>query len=191
LWNDKIMQLRYAAPSDAPAMARLFATSHHDALTDSQRAQQGFVQGSFDAETLAAMAEAGSLLVADDHGRAAGFLALSPPTHMPTPPPPVIALLESQDSLLWQGRPLSSVRWLLYGPVLVNPDYRGQGVARTLFDMAMRETSGRAELMVAFIESSNHVSWKVHVEGFGMTPLGQFVANGRTYGVVAAPAGDK
>ena len=42
--------------------------------------------------------------------------------------------------------------------------------------------------MVAFIESTNHVSWKVHVEGLGMTPLGRFVANGRTYDAVAAPA---
>ncbi|MFD5146153.1 hypothetical protein [Streptomyces sp. NPDC058401] len=61
---------------------------------------------------------------------------------------------------------------------------RGRGIARGLFDTALEAASGRAELMVAFIETTNRASWAVHVDGLGMIPLGEFDAGGRAYGVV-------
>ncbi|MEU9104506.1 GNAT family N-acetyltransferase [Streptomyces xanthophaeus] len=88
----------------------------------------------------------------------------------------------------WRGRPLGEVRWLLYGPVVVDAAYRGHGVARGLFTLALREAAGRADAVVAFIESGNEPSWRVHVDGFGMSPLGKYAAGGRTYSAVAAPA---
>ncbi|MGW6859875.1 GNAT family N-acetyltransferase [Streptomyces xanthophaeus] len=182
------MEYRYAAESDAAAMAALFAANHRDALTEGQRAQQGFVQGVFGVAELRGMVAAGQLLVADDAGRLAGLLALSVPQDVPSPPPPLRALLDAQGSLQWRGRPLSEVRWLLYGPVVVDAAYRGRGVARGLFALALREAAGRADAVVAFIESGNEPSWRVHVDGFGMSPLGEYAAGGRTYSAVAAPA---
>lgn len=182
------MQYRYATEVDAPALAELFAANHHDALTEQQRADQGFVQGNFDTAAWRAMAGDGSLLLADDDGRVAGFLALSAPVDLPDQPPPIRALLDAQDSLRWQDRSLSATPWLLYGPVVVDPAYRGKGVARGLFTLAVEAASGRADVVVAFIENTNRQSWRVHVEGFGMRPLGEVVASGRTYSVVATPA---
>ncbi|MET9533866.1 MULTISPECIES: GNAT family N-acetyltransferase [unclassified Streptomyces] len=212
------MHYRYATEADAPAMAELFAANRRDALTERQRSEQGFVQGNFDVAALRAMARAGSLLVADDTAdaddradaddahdagepggpgssseprhaaRVVGLLALSSPEQMSSPPPPVRALLDAQDSLHWQGRPLSSWRWLMYGPVVVDAACRGRGVARGLFDLAVEAAAGRADAVVAFIEAENRASWRVHVDGFGMRPLGEYTADGRTYSAVAAPA---
>ncbi|MFG2999372.1 GNAT family N-acetyltransferase [Streptomyces sp. NPDC048340] len=182
------MDYRYATEADAPAMAALFAANHHDALTQEQRAAQGFVQGAFDEAALSRMARGGELLVADDAGRVAGLLAVSVAQDMPAPPPPVLGLLRAQDTLHWRGRPLGETRWLLYGPVVVDAAHRGHGVARGLFTMAVAEASGRADALVAFIEAGNLPSWRVHVDGFGMTPLGDYVAADRTYTAVAAPA---
>ncbi|MFJ6756675.1 MULTISPECIES: GNAT family N-acetyltransferase [unclassified Streptomyces] len=181
------MEYRYATEADAPAMAELFAANHHDALTERQRAEQGFVQGRFDAGVLRAMARARELLVADDRGRVAGLLALSVAADLADPSPPVAGLLRAQDTLEWEGHPLGEARWLLYGPVVVDAAYRGRGVARALFTMAVAAASERADAVVAFIEAGNVPSWKVHVDGFGMTPLGDYVAGGRTYSAVAAP----
>ncbi|MFD6969241.1 GNAT family N-acetyltransferase [Streptomyces sp. NPDC059979] len=181
------MEYRYATEADAPALAELFAANHHDALTERQRAEQGYVQGRFDAGVLRAMAGARELLVADDGGRIAGLLALSAPTAVADPSPPVAGLLQAQDDLEWEGRPLAEVRWMLYGPVVVDAAYRGRGVARALFTMALAAASERADAVVAFIEAGNVPSWKVHVDGFGMIPLGDYVADGRTYSAVAAP----
>ncbi|MET9894323.1 GNAT family N-acetyltransferase [Streptomyces sp. NPDC006465] len=180
------MDYRHAVAADAPAMAELFAANHYDALTEQERAKQGFVQGGLDADTLRSMAEDGSLLVADDDGRLAGLLGLACPENVPSPPPPIQALLDAQDSLEWQGRPLRSTRFLLYGPVVVAATYRGKGVARGLFTAALQAASGRADVMVAFIELANQASWRVHVDGFGMTPLGKFAIGHRAYGVVGA-----
>lgn len=182
------MKYRYAVDGDAAAMAALFAANHADTLSEEQRAEQGFVQGSLDEDTLRAMAGAGALLVAEDGGRVAGVLMLSDAQGVPSPPPPVAALLERQETLLWDDRPLSTLRWLLYGPVVVDAGHRGQGVARALFDKALAAARDRhAEAVVAFIEADNRPSWHVHVDGFGMRPLGDFTIDGRTYHVVAAP----
>ncbi|MET9604717.1 GNAT family N-acetyltransferase [Streptomyces sp. NPDC006512] len=186
------MRYRYATEADAPAMAALFAANHHDALTPEQRSRQGFVQGAFGVGALRAMARGGELLVADDgDGEAAvvGLLALSVAGDLPDPPAAVLGLLRAQDVLLWEGRPLREVRWLLYGPVVVDAAHRGRGVARGLFTMAVAAAAERAEAVVAFIEAGNVPSWKVHVDGFGMTPLGDYVAGGRTYSAVAAATG--
>ncbi|WP_327254275.1 GNAT family N-acetyltransferase [Streptomyces sp. NBC_01244] len=180
------MEYRAALAADAPAVAGLFAANHHDALSEEERSRQGFVQGALDEDALRAMAEAGGLLVADDGGEIAGMLGLVRAESVPGPPPPVLALLRAQDSLLWHGRPLGAVRWLLYGPVVVAAAYRGRGIARGLFTTALKAATGRAEVMVAFIELTNRASWTVHVDGLGMTPLGEFDLDGRAYGVVGA-----
>ncbi|MFD6887087.1 GNAT family N-acetyltransferase [Streptomyces sp. NPDC059957] len=180
------MEYRAATAADASAMAGLFAANHHDALSEEERARQGFVQGALDEDALRAMAEGGGLLVADEGGEIAGLLGLVRAESVPGAPPPVRALLGAQDELLWRGRPLGAVRWLLYGPVVVGAAHRGRGIARGLFNAALEAASGRAEVMVAFIEMTNRVSWTVHVDGLGMTPLGEFVVDGRTYGVVGA-----
>lgn len=184
------MDYRAAVEADAPAMAALFAANHHDALSERERSEQGFVQGALNEDALRSMAGAGGLLVADDGGEIAGLLGLVPADTVPGPPPPVRALLGAQDSLLWRERPLGSARWLLYGPVVVAAAYRGRGVARGLFTAALEAASGRADLVVAFIEMTNRASWKVHVDGFGMAPLGEFVVDGRAYGVVGAACAD-
>lgn len=183
------MDYRYADTADAPAMADLFAANHYDALTERERARQGFVQGGLDAETLSSMAEDRSFLVADDDGRLAGLLGLVSPENMTSPPPPAKAVLDAQESLRWQGRPLRATPWLFYGPVVVAAAYRGKGVARGLFTAALHAASGRADVMVAFIELANQPSWRVHVDGFGMTPMGEFTIGDRAYGVVGASIG--
>ncbi|MFY4719057.1 GNAT family N-acetyltransferase [Streptomyces sp. LaBMicrA B280] len=181
------MDYRHAVAADAPAMAELFAANHYDALTERERAERGFVQGGFDTESLRSMAGQGTLLVADDDGHLAGLLGLASPDNVTSPPPPVQALLAAQDTLRWQGRPLRSIPFLLYGPVVVAAAYRGRGVARGLFTAALQSAAARADLLIAFIELSNQTSWRVHVNGFGMVPLGEFTLGSRPYGIVAAP----
>jgi GNAT superfamily N-acetyltransferase len=182
-----VMEYRYAIAGDASAMAELFAANRDDALTEQQRAEQGFVQGGLDAAAFRAMAGTRGVLVADDGGRIAGLLGLVSASDLPAASPPVQALLDAQDELRWRGSPLSRTRWLLYGPVVVDADYRGQGVARGLFTAAVESAAGQADTLVAFIELTNKLSWRVHVDGFGMQPLGEVTAaNGRAYAVVAA-----
>ena len=182
-----VMIYRYATEADVPTLAELFAANRDDALSEQQRREEGFVQGNFDAAALAAMAGERGLLVAESDGRIAGFLGLSAPVDRETAAPaPVRALLQAQDTFRWDGRPLSAVRWLLYGPVVVDAAFRGQGVARGLFDAALEAAAGRAEALVAFIEVVNRHSLLVHVDGFGMHPLGNVVVGERIYTIVAA-----
>jgi GNAT superfamily N-acetyltransferase len=179
------MKFRYASEDDATALAELFAANHRDVLSEQQRADHGFVQGGLDADAMRSLAASRNMLLAEDEGQIAGFVGLSPPEAMPTPPPPVQVLIDIQKLLSWRGNSLSETRWLLYGPVVVDAAYRGRGVARGLFNMATEEAAREADVMVTFIEISNRHSLRVHMEGFGMALLAEFVADGRTYNAVA------
>jgi predicted GNAT family N-acyltransferase len=179
------MEFRYASEDDAAAMAELFAANHHDALSERQRADQGFVQGLLDIDAMRSLAASRNMLVADENGQIAGLLGLSPPGTMPSPPPPVRVLLDTQELLSWQDKSLSETPWLLYGPVVVDAAYRGQGVARGLFTMAITAAAQQVDAMVTFIETSNLHSLHVHIDGFNMRPLTEFVADGRNYKVLA------
>ncbi|MGW9342881.1 GNAT family N-acetyltransferase [Streptomyces albidoflavus] len=160
----------------------------HDALTERQRVEQRFVQGSFGEAALRAMAGAGNVLVAEDAGALAGLVCLAAPGDVPDPPPPVAVLLAAQDRPTWEGRPPSDTRRLLYGPVVVGAGHRGKGVARGPYEAALRAAAPRAEAVVAFIERANEASRKVHVDGFGMAVLGGYEVHGPAYDVVAAAA---
>lgn len=162
--------------------------NRHDALTERQRVEQGFVQGSFGEAALRAMAGAGNVLVAEDAGGLAGLVCLAAPGDVPDPPPPVAVLLAAQDRPTWEGRPPSDTRRLLYGPVVVGAGHRGKGVARGPYEAALRAAAPRAEAVVAFIERANEASRKVHVDGFGMAVLGGYEVHGPAYDVVAAAA---
>ncbi|MBL0804728.1 hypothetical protein G6539_32675, partial [Streptomyces albidoflavus] len=66
--------------------------NRHDALTERQRVEQRFVQGSFGEAALRAMAGAGNALVPEDAGALAGLVCLAASGDVPDPPPPVAAL---------------------------------------------------------------------------------------------------
>lgn len=54
------MRYRGATANDAPAMAELFAANQYGALTEQERADQGFVQGSLDVTRCAPWPRRGS-----------------------------------------------------------------------------------------------------------------------------------
>ncbi|MFD3501937.1 hypothetical protein [Streptomyces sp. NPDC058678] len=71
------------------------------------------------------MAEDGSLLVADDDEHLADLLGLASPENIPSQSPPVQALLDAQDSLEWQGRPLRPHPACPTGPLWSPPPTAG------------------------------------------------------------------
>jgi hypothetical protein len=181
------LALRVAEVADAPAMATLANQHTYQHLTEADR-QGGFLTGTFTAPALAAMLTSVPGQVAYQGEELVGFVLnsrLAPERY----PPLVQHLCALLPALHYRQRPLANCRWFFYGPALVQPAHRGQGLLRRLFEASQRELAGRFEVGIAFIAAENAASLQVHTHKLGLEPVGELAFAGTTYVILAFTVG--
>jgi GNAT superfamily N-acetyltransferase len=174
---------RPATAADAPAIAVLANQHTHQQLSAAAR-QGGFLTGQFAAPALAAMLASVPGQVVYEGAELVGFVVNS---RLPAEryPPLVRQISALLPTLLYKGRPLADYQWFFYGPVLVQPAYRGQGVLRQLFEANRRALAGRYEVGVAFVAAENVASLHVHTQKLGLEVVGSLDFEGAGYVVLA------
>jgi hypothetical protein len=180
-------EVRKAEVADAPAIAALANQNTYQQLAESDR-QGGFLTGTFTEPALAAMLTSVPGQVAYKNGELAGFIINSrlPAERYPPMVQQISALL---PTLQFQQRPLAEYQWFFYGPVLVQPAYRGQGLLRELFRANQRTLAGRYEVGVAFIAAENAASLHVHTHKLGLEVVGELIFGGTAYVILAFGVG--
>ena len=174
---------RLAEAADAPAIAALANQHTYQQLSAEARAG-GFLTGNFVVPALQAMLASVPGQVAYRGHELAGFVVNS---RLPAEryPPLVQQISALVPALRYRGRPLAGYEWFFYGPVLVRPAYRGQGLLRQLFDANRRALAGRYEVGVAFIAAENAASLHVHTHKLGLEVVGHLDFEGAGYVVLA------
>ncbi|SHM59992.1 GNAT family N-acetyltransferase [Chryseobacterium polytrichastri] len=123
------------------------------------------------------------VLVAIEDDKLAGFVCLA--TINPLPGHPVVkAMYESFPNQIFNHEPLTEYRVFIYGPVLINSDWRGKGILKKLFAAVKDFTKKDYELGTAFINDKNLHSLAVHTQGLGMAALTPFNYHGETFQLV-------
>ena len=180
--------IRVAQSADAPAIAALANQHTYQHLAEADRAG-GFLTGSFAAPALAAMLGSVPGQVAWQGKELIGFVVNSylPPERYP---PLVQAIVARLPTLTYRQRALAEYRWFFYGPVLVQPAHRGQGLLRLLFEASRRTLAGRFELGIAFIARENAVSLSLHTQALGLERVGEVQFEGATYDLLVFWVGD-
>ncbi|QRP43208.1 GNAT family N-acetyltransferase [Amycolatopsis sp. FDAARGOS 1241] len=171
--------VRKAGSTDRATVLALLDGARGLGLSPAERAAQGFVQGSFDEEKLARFENTTGVYLAEDDGEPAG-VALTSPADDADGGPPRLTIETARAAGLTEGV-------FLYGPVVVAPAHRGQGVVRQLL-AGVAEHLAEHEAGVLFVERANAKSLAVHTH-LGMTYVGDFSVTGRDYAVFSfAPA---
>jgi GNAT superfamily N-acetyltransferase len=178
---------RPATAADAPAIAALANQHTHQQLSVAAR-QGGFLTGQFAAPALAAMLASVPGQVVYKGAELVGFVVNS---RLPAEcySPLVQQLIALLPTLRYKERPLADYQWFFYGPVLVQPAHRGQGVLRRLFEANRRALAGRYKVGVAFIAAENAASLHVHTQKLGLEPVGHLDFEGTAYVVLAFAVG--
>lgn len=177
--------LRAAVPADAPAIADLANRYTYQQLSAAER-QGGFLTGAFTAPALRAMLASVPGQVAYCRGELAGFVVnsrLAPGQY----PPLVQAICAHLPGLTYRQRALADYQWFFYGPVLVRPDYRGQGLLARLFAANRTALAGHFDLGIAFIAEENAASLHVHTHKLGLEVVGQLDFQGTAYALLVFP----
>ena len=170
---------RRALPEDYPAILSLQSANYIANLSANER-KQGFLSAQFSPEQTAKIAEALGTTVAVVDSCFAGFLCACR-NEFETGSPVIAKMLESYDDMKFEGRRLSSFKSYIYGPVCIDRNYRGRGLLRGLYHAQKKELAGQFDVGVAFVSRSNPHSLTAHVDGLGMTEVGDFECRGNTY----------
>ncbi|GAB3634588.1 hypothetical protein GCM10027422_01780 [Hymenobacter arcticus] len=178
---------RTATEADAPAITELANQHTHQQLSIPARVS-GFLTGNFTVPALQAMLASVPGQVAYRQQELVGFVVNS---RLPAEryPPLVQQLVALLPTLHYRERPLADYRWFFYGPVLVQPAYRGHGLLRQLFEANRRALAGQFDVGVAFIAAENAASLHVHTQKLGLEPVGNLDFAGVSYVILAFAVG--
>jgi GNAT superfamily N-acetyltransferase len=172
--------VRRATPADRAMVLALITAAHEDQLPEQVRAGQGFLQGRWDQAKLAALEDGPGIFLAEEDGELAGVAVTSHVGEADLDEgPPRLTIQAAASSAAAAG---STGPILLYGPVVVAPRFRGQGLVRLLLAEIGRQLGGRFPSAALFVEQTNHTSMAVH-RRLGMQEHAEFTYVGRSYTV--------
>ena len=177
------MIFRRLAPRDLPSLLELQESNLFENLPAEQR-KDGFLSARFAVEQFAQMNREAAVVVAEDDGRIVGY-ACSAGVDSSRQFPILDAMITTFGRLTYLGTTLIDARVCIYGPVCVDRNFRGRGVLRGLISGLKAELAGQFDVAAAFISKANSRSLAAHVDGLGMTVLGDYAFEAGRYWIVA------
>jgi hypothetical protein len=173
------MEIRRAIPDDYPGICELAAANYEQNLSPTDR-QQGFISAKYTLQQIADIASDLGIIVARDNDRVVGFACASR-LNSDDQPSIVKNMIAEFDRIGFQGRLLADYKIFLYGPACLGLAYRGRGLLRELYQGIKREVTGKYDLGSAFIDEDNPRSLKAHAKSLGMSEVGRFAHDERSY----------
>ena len=177
------MILRRLALRDLPNLLELQESNLFENLPTEQH-KDGFLTASFAAEQFAQMNREAAVVVAEDEGRIIGY-ACSAGVDFSRQFPVLAGMIATFGRLSYLGTILIDARVCIYGPVCVDRSFRERGVLRGLISGLKAELAGKFDMAAAFVSKANSRSLGAHVDGLGMTVLGDYAFEAGRYWIVA------
>ncbi|MCS3424403.1 GNAT superfamily N-acetyltransferase [Rahnella sp. BIGb0603] len=172
------MQITKSDHHDIAEILSILSGSRGDNLTAQQRGEEGFTQGTMDAELLAKFQSGSGVFVSrDEHEGQPVITGVAMTTrgslakHGPAQ--------AAYNAILASGV-ATAEQIFLYGPVSVRKAYRGTGLLTKLLLHICDALKEDFALGVAFVDKENHKSLLIH-RHYPMTEAGEFSLNGREY----------
>ena len=170
------IKIRQATQQDKDWMIELYHHNSKQQMNQNGRnLDAGFVQDNPHFNQLTQQwIELSAISVAEIEEQAAGFLVIQ--REIESEGPEILAYIqEHANILILQETPLADLRYAAYGPILVDDQFRGKGVAKALHDQALQELKAQGfDAIVAFIDADNPISLKIH-DALGMQVLDKVV----------------
>lgn len=184
------MIFRRVAEADWPGILALQEANLVENL-DAEARCDGFLSARFGAADFARMDSEAAVVVAEDDGRIVGYACCATIASSQTVPI-LAAMIATFNRITFLGDVLTDSRVTIYGPVCIEQASRGRGAFRGLIGRLKAELAGRFDVATAFIAKSNQRSLAAHVDGLGMTLVGDYEFEGKRFWVVAfgIPAAD-
>lgn len=170
------MEIKLATPADYQAIVTL-ANQYYIGNLSPEEQKGGFLSAKFTCEQIAEMAADPGIIVAHEAEEMAAFLCASR-RDFSDPPPFYPEIMQALDSISFQGHPIKSYQFFIYGPVCIDSRHRGRGLFRKLYSALLCQVAGIYEVGIAFVAEDNPNSLQAHIKGLNRIVVGDFKFRG-------------
>ena len=150
-------------PGELAGIKKLQNENLRNNLDPEEREKEGFVTAEYSLEFLEQMHNHEPSVIAKDGGKVIGY-ALAATREVSHQHALLKYLLDVVDTKSFDGRPLQGEEYILVGQLCVAKEYRGQGLARRMYDYYRQELSGKYPYCVTDIDEANPRSVKAHLK---------------------------
>jgi GNAT superfamily N-acetyltransferase len=162
------LQIGTVDESDIPAILRLFAANTLSRMSVDEAMQFGFLTVPYSTDLLQRIIQLERPIKAEVDGRLVGYLIPHPVCFRSIPE--FRCMIELEDALIYEGRPVADYHYIRVGQVLVDKDFRGRGVYKALYAEMKRRFKAEYEVVFTRVSKYNPMSHLVH-QRLGFLPL--------------------
>lgn len=158
------MKIEYTIASTETHIAQILDLQQRNLpqhLTEKQQLEQGFVFAKHSAGILRKMISLEPQFIAVSDNKVIGY-NLSMTVDIQAFIPEIVAVFGQFDHVQYEGKAITDYKFIAGGQVCVDHDYRGHGVANTLYGNMKTALSGKYEICATTISERNQVSLKAH-----------------------------
>jgi hypothetical protein len=163
---------RKANPQDIPMILELQKKNLLKNLQP-QDQQDGFLSIEYSADQLTRLNHELGIFVAQDNDHLAGYL-IAQTMDFALHSALIATMVKRFPDVQYSGRPLSSFKTFIYGPVCIAKESRGQGVLEGLYRIMLKTLQGQYDAGVAFVSERNPRSLYAHLYKLRMRVVDEF-----------------
>lgn len=169
--------IRRARIEDFDQIISLQKKNYKDNLSEEEKLKEGFISILYTNDELLEISKEG-LLVAEDDKKIVGLMMPLIPSHAKKVPllKPFIKKFNDYE---YNSKKLSSYNWVIAGQVLIDKNFKGLGLAESLWKefVKLMKTKGY-DIILSEISQNNPRSLHVATTKFGFKVLKKYSANG-------------
>jgi len=173
--DNEYIKIARSEEKDNPQILSLLDKAKGDNLTEEEKAQSGFIQGTIDKDLLIKFQNDLGVYVAKELDKITAVAFISRVGTTGEGP-----IVEASRVVLEKCKDLSASEIFQYGPVIVKPEYKGKGLLTKLLLFLCLEPGKNFKKGLAFVEEANQLSLKIHRHYF-QKEFGTFYYKDRKY----------
>jgi len=151
-------------------------------LTAEEVETEGFVTAEYSIEFLETLHTAGPSIIAKEADQVVGF-ALVAPKSIRYQHDLLSDLFNCIDKIIYHGRSLKNVRYVVVGQLCVAKNYRGLGLVQQMYRHFKESLTGEYDCCITDVEENNPRSLKVHLKT-GFQVIDSFSYAGSNWNIV-------
>ena len=173
------MEIRLANTSDIDSILKLQAKNLVTNLNDDEK-KDGFVTTPFTADQLESLITLEGVTVGVDQDEVVAYV-MTASWHYWVAWPMFEYMASFLETLTYKDQTLNLDNSYQYGPICIDPRYRGSGLFEKVFEFAREHMAKRYAILVTFINKINTRSYEAHVRKLGLEVITEFEFNNNNF----------
>lgn len=173
-------KIRLATKHDLSLIENLQKQNHYLAVSDANKAKEGFVSVETDGAMLQRICEEIGIVIAEQDNQIVGYefpLGLNHAKEISLLKP----LMDRLHTITYEQKNLFDYAFVFEGQICIDVSHKGKGIAEALHKRFVQMLRGKYDLIVTEISNQNPRSLHVHTTKLGLKIIDEYAAEGKQW----------